>query len=176
MLAAASRRLFALRPQQHQHQAIFSIALLSRLLSTSQSFQLDRTFTQRDVDAFVQLTGDSNPIHKSAQPDQENQQQQQQQHPVSTSEVVVPGILLASMFPAIIGSQFPGALYLSQTLKFRRSAAVGSAVCATVRVGKRSGSRVTFDTVCRDAQGHTLIDGTALALISSSTPAEADQT
>ena len=37
---------------------------------------------------------------------------------------VLPGSLCAALFPAIIGSRFPGALYLSQTLKFRRPALV----------------------------------------------------
>lgn len=32
----------------------------------------------------------------------------------------MPGSLCAAMFPAIIGSEFPGAIYLSQTLKFRK--------------------------------------------------------
>jgi hypothetical protein len=37
---------------------------------------------------------------------------------------VLPGILLASLFPAIIGSRFPGAVYASQTLAFRQPAQV----------------------------------------------------
>ena len=37
---------------------------------------------------------------------------------------VLPGMLCASLFPAIIGSQFPGALYLTQTLNFRQPALV----------------------------------------------------
>jgi 3-hydroxybutyryl-CoA dehydratase len=37
---------------------------------------------------------------------------------------VLPGILCAAMFPALIGSHFPGAIYLSQTLKFRQPALV----------------------------------------------------
>ena len=37
---------------------------------------------------------------------------------------MLPGSLCAALFPAIIGSRFPGALYLSQTLKFRRPALV----------------------------------------------------
>lgn len=37
---------------------------------------------------------------------------------------VLPGMLCASLFPAIIGSQFPGALYLTQTLNFRQAALV----------------------------------------------------
>ena len=37
---------------------------------------------------------------------------------------MLPGMMCASLFPAIIGSAFPGALYLSQTLKFRQPALV----------------------------------------------------
>ena len=33
---------------------------------------------------------------------------------------ILPGLLCASIFPAIIAQQFPGAVYISQTLKFRR--------------------------------------------------------
>lgn len=127
-----------------------------RHLSTGESIELSRQFGQQHVDAFVQLTGDSNPIHSAAAADQQQ---------CSPAAAVVPGMLLVSMFPAIIGSNFPGALYLSQTLKFRRSAAVDTRVTATVTVAKRSGSRVAFDTVCRDDQGRVLVDGTALALI-----------
>lgn len=127
-----------------------------RFLSTGDSIDLQKQFTQQDVDAFTALTGDSNPIHKADQSSN-----------VTTGAVVLPGMLLATLFPAIIGSRFAGALYLSQTLKFRRSAAVGTWVSATVTVAKRSGSRVTFDTVCRDPDGQVLVDGTALALISS---------
>ena len=38
--------------------------------------------------------------------------------------MVIPGLLMASMFPAIIAAAFPGAIYLSQTLKFRHPAVV----------------------------------------------------
>lgn len=65
--------------------------------------QQDATFHQQHVDSFVQLTGDSNPIHTAAAG-----------HPV------VPGILAASLFPGIIGTRFPGALYTKQDLTFRR--------------------------------------------------------
>jgi 3-hydroxybutyryl-CoA dehydratase len=69
------------------------------------------------------------------------------------------------MFPAIIGSNFPGALYLTQTLKFRKPALVGSSITAEVRVSSKSGKRVTFETTCRDDAGGVIVDGTALALI-----------
>lgn len=39
---------------------------------------------------------------------------------------ILPGILMASLFPAIIGSRFPGAVYATQTLNFRAPAQVGN--------------------------------------------------
>ena len=47
---------------------------------------------------------------------------------------IIPGSLCASLFPAIIGTAFPGALYLSQTLKFRNPALVSAHAvrCSTV--------------------------------------------
>jgi 3-hydroxybutyryl-CoA dehydratase len=149
-----------------------SVSYSARHLSTGQSFGMSRMITQMDVDTFVRLTGDTNPIHSSKAADGSSKH-------AADKAVIVPGMLMASMFPAIIGSSFPGALYLSQTLKFRRSAAVGTPVHATVTVSKQSGSRVTFETVCKDSDEQVLVDGTALALISptsdptSSTPADA---
>lgn len=139
----------------------------ARCLSTGHSFSKAQTISQQHIDTFVQLTGDSNPIHSA--PGQSTDLQAPGGTAGSTADstqTVVPGMLMASMFPAIIGSRFPGALYLSQTLKFRRSAAVGTSVLATVTVAKQSGSRVTFNTVCQDEHGCVLVDGTALALIS----------
>jgi 3-hydroxybutyryl-CoA dehydratase len=131
-----------------------------RCLSTGQSFSIQRCIAQKDVDTFVHLTGDSNPIHS-----ENTRQLPDQQGANQSDQAVVPGMMMASLFPAIIGSKFPGALYLSQTLKFRQPAVVGTSVLATVTVAKQSGSRVTFDTVCQDSNGRILVDGSALALI-----------
>lgn len=50
-------------------------------------------------------------------------------------------------------------------LPFCRSQ-VGDSVTATLTVDKRSGSRVTFRTLCRDdGSGRVLVEGAALALI-----------
>jgi acyl dehydratase len=71
------------------------------------------------------------------------------------------------MFPAIIGSNFHGTLYLTQTLKFKKPALVGSSITAVVRVASQSGKRVTFETICIDKSGGFIVDGTALALINA---------
>lgn len=115
-----------------------------------------RCFCAEDVAAFTALTGDSNPIHTSSTA----------AAAAGLPGMLLPGLLLASLFPAIIGTHFPGALYLTQTLKFKRHALVGDAVTAQLTVERCSGSRVTFQTLClSSASGETLVEGTALALI-----------
>eukprot|EP00884_Botryococcus_braunii_P015239 jgi/Botrbrau1/2399/Bobra.0395s0029.3 len=75
------------------------------------TFATIKTFDSSDVDLFARLTGDENPIHISSNTASSD-----------GANAVLPGILCASLFPAVIGSQFPGALYLKQSLNFRRVA------------------------------------------------------
>jgi 3-hydroxybutyryl-CoA dehydratase len=131
--------------QQQQHIPLAPGARLERRA----------TFSLADVARFTALTGDANPLHTDAAA-------------ATTSAPIVPGLLLASLFPAIIGTAFPGALYLKQSLSFRRSARAGADVVAEVAVTRGGGgsTRVLFDTVCRcAATGAVLVDGTALARI-----------
>ncbi|EFN57173.1 hypothetical protein CHLNCDRAFT_143557 [Chlorella variabilis] len=119
-------------------------------------FTLTKRFSPEDVAGFVALTGDSNPIHVDGGA----------AAAAGLPGPILPGMLLASLFPAIIGSHFPGAVYLSQTLKFKQYALVGDSFTASLTVEKSSGSRVSFGTVCRhDSTGTVVVEGTALALI-----------
>eukprot|EP00899_Mesostigma_viride_P018003 jgi/Mesvir1/26203/Mv02387-RA.1 len=78
---------------------------------------------------------------------------------------IVQGMLCASLFPAMIGSRLPGAVYMTQTLKFHAPICVGELVQAEMEVSQRSGRRVVFNTTCkRMSDGKLAIDGTALML------------
>ena len=113
-----------------------------------------RTFAREDVEQFAKITGDSNPIHVSR---------------TATTDNIVHGALLVSMFPAIVGSTFPGAKYLRQTAMFRNECPVGARVTATVRKVKetRGGKIVEFETKvrCAEDEGKVYVDGFALAKI-----------
>ena len=77
---------------------------------------LSKRYTHDEVAAFTAMTGDSNAIHSSAAAAAAQ----------GLPGAILPGLLMAALFPAIIGSSFPGALYLSQSLKFKRYALVGA--------------------------------------------------
>jgi 3-hydroxybutyryl-CoA dehydratase len=149
------RTAFACATSSSNTTALAAAGACLRALSTGATYTLTKVFTQQDASEFAALTGDSNPIHtdKAAA------------NVAGHAAPILPGMLMASMFPAIIGSNFPGALYLKQQLKFRKPALVGSSITAEVRVSSKSGNRVTFETACRDASGILILDGTALAKI-----------
>lgn len=111
------------------------------------------------LDAWEKLTGDKNPIHTSVFAAVD----------AGFTHPVLPGMLCASLFPAIIGNQFPGAVYLTQTLNFRQVALQNEPLEAVVTVKKVSGRRIMFETVCRRSKDQiVLVDGAALARMPSS--------
>ena len=89
-------------------------------------FDLSRTFSAADVRSFAAVSGDANPLHREGNVAAESRFEQP----------VVHGMLIASLFSAIIGNAFPGSIYLSQTLRFVAPVPVGSTVTARVTVLK----------------------------------------
>jgi hypothetical protein len=95
---------------------------LTSLIPGKAEFHSIRQFTAEDVEAFLKLTGDANSIHTDPAAAKA----------AGLQAPIVPGIMMASLFPAIIGTNFPGALYLSQTLKFRQPAEVRTATATAL--------------------------------------------
>lgn len=95
-------------------------------LEELQEFTLPFRFTQDDVNKFIEITGDDNPIHYDAD--------------YSSGTVfkrpIMHGFLSASVFSRIFGTLFPGegTIYLSQSLRFVRPMYVEEAYLAHVRV------------------------------------------
>ena len=72
-------------------------------------------------------------------------------------------MLCASMFGAMVGQRFPGAIYLSQTLEFRRPVYLGDTVTAAIAVERlEAAGRVATLSTCSDNQnGERVVDGEA---------------
>eukprot|EP00873_Tetraselmis_striata_P029259 jgi/Tetstr1/449523/TSEL_036611.t1 len=117
-------------------------------------------FSLEDIRLFLHVTGDTNSIHSN--------------HDAAVSSgfraPVLPGMLAASLFPAIIGSRFEGAIYARQTLSFLAPVHVDDAVLAEVEVKRvrrvQQRFRVDFFTRLLAAEGRTLcVSGEATAII-----------
>ena len=113
--------------------------------TTTTTLATTHVFTQPQVDAFCQLTSDTNPIHKGA-------------------NAIVPGILSASLFPSLISSHFPGSIYASLTLAFRQPISVDEPL--EVNLSSRGARHGLMQFTCTirktDSGGAHAVDGTAI--------------
>ena len=78
-------------------------------------------------------------------------------------------MLYASMFGAIIGQRTPGAIYLAQTLQFRKPVHVGDTVTAEIEVETvgRGARLLDFRTRCFNERSETVLEGSAKVLMPS---------
>ncbi|NME70814.1 MaoC family dehydratase [Flammeovirga aprica] len=82
------------------------------MLSIGDNYVTNFSFTQDQVNAFAELTGDTNPIHI----DEEFASKTPFKKPI------MHGFLSASIFSRVLGTEFPGngSVYLSQQMDFLR--------------------------------------------------------
>jgi 3-hydroxybutyryl-CoA dehydratase len=127
-------------------------------LAVGQSAELARTVTAADLVAFAEVTGDINPVHLD-------------EAFASTTPFggrIAHGMLGAGYISAVIGTKLPGsgAVYVSQTLRFRRPVRVGDTVTARVEVAgiDVDRARVRLATDCR-VDGKVVVDGEAEILV-----------
>ncbi|XP_020572359.1 uncharacterized protein LOC110019122 [Phalaenopsis equestris] len=86
---------------------------------------------------------------------------------------IVHGMLVASLFPSVISSNFPGAIYASQTLQFKLPVYIEDEVIAEVQATNMREHKnkylVKFRTKCFKSQG-LLMDGEAMAILPTLLP------
>jgi len=117
-----------------------------------------KTITAADVDAFAALSGDYNPVHVSAE------------FAAGTmfKKRIAHGFLTGSLISTVLGTKLPGpgAIYLSQTMKFRAPVYLGDTVTATVKIESVDAekARATFATTC-SVDGKPVLIGEAVIMV-----------
>lgn len=117
----------------------------------------DHLLTAQDIALFAAMSGDVNPAHMDAE----------YANSTMFEGIIGHGMWGASLISAVLGTELPGpgAIYLSQTLKFKKPVRLGDRVTAEVAVReKREGRRVVFDCECRNQEGEVVIAGEAVVL------------
>jgi len=126
-------------------------------LTVGQTAEMSRVVGAADIEAFAEVSGDNNPVHLD----------EAYAKTTTFGERIAHGMLSAAYISAILGTKLPGpgAIYLSQSLRFRRPVKIGDLVVARAVVKTLDDSRayVTLETSCA-VNGKTVIDGEALVI------------
>jgi 3-hydroxybutyryl-CoA dehydratase len=116
-----------------------------------------KTFTEADLQRFIEITGDVNPLHV----DEEFARKTKFGHRV------LQGMLTASIFSTMVGMLLPGpgAIYRSQTITFLLPVYLGETVTAhfVVRSVDRVKHRLEIDAWIENEAGQHVIEGTCEA-------------
>jgi len=123
------------------------------------SAQISKTIDEAAVAAFAAVSGDTNPMHLSA----DFARHTRYKRPIAH------GMLTATLISAVIGTKLPGpgCIYVSQTLYFRRPVFVGDRITATVTVTAIAADEplLTLRTQCANQAAHIVLDGEARVLL-----------
>ena len=129
---------------------------MKKSLKIGDKASLSRVFTEEDVINFSEISTDTNPIHLD------------ETYASSTifEKRIVHGMLVASLFSALIGVELPGegSIYLGQTLSFKAPVLIGDQVTASVEIIEIREDKpiITLRTICINDKGQVLIEGEAV--------------
>lgn len=126
-------------------------------LTVGQTAEISRVVGSEDIEMFAEVSGDKNPVHLD----------EAYAKTTTFGERIAHGMLSAAYISAVLAGKLPGpgAIYLSQSLRFRRPVRIGDLVVARVTVKALDANRghVTLNTAC-EVNGKTVVDGEALVI------------
>ena len=132
---------------------------MTKTLQIGDTATLTRVFTDEDVRLYADLSTDHNPVHLDAEFAASTQFGQR----------IVHGMLVGSLFSALLGEQLPGhgSIYMSQNLQFKAPVYLNTEVIASVEITAiREGKPiVSLKTTCVDKDGKLLITGESVMYV-----------
>ncbi len=124
-----------------------------------QQASLSKTITEEIVRQFAAVTGDTNPLHLD----------EDFARTTRFGRRIAHGVLSLGLISAVLGTQLPGpgAIYLSQEVRFLRPVYLGEQITAEVEVLSWDTERrhLRLRTRCLNAQGAEIVTGEALLLV-----------
>lgn len=127
-------------------------------LSLGMTAESETVVTEAVVQAFADVSGDSNPVHLDAA------------YAATTpfKERIAHGMLSAAYISALIGMKLPGpgSIYVSQTLSFRRPVKLGATVRTRVEIAALDAEKARATLACTcSVDGRNVVEGEAVIMV-----------
>ena len=129
----------------------------AKTLRIGDKTEFTKQITEQDVILFAKVSGDDNPVHLDEEYAKGTMFKQRIAH----------GFLVGSLISAAIAKNLPGngTIYLNQNLKFTAPVYLNDIITAYLEITEfPKGSQVVLSTVCKNQEGKTVIEGTALVM------------
>lgn len=125
-------------------------------LGIGAKYSENRTIEELDINRFIELTGDNNPVHTS---DEAAKAQ-------GFKSRIAHGLLSTSFFSAILATKFPGpgAIYLGQSMKFHAPVYLNEMLTYELEVvAQKDGKPIfTISTIVKNSSDDVLVSGEAI--------------
>lgn len=122
------------------------------------SAKLERTLTKKDIDVFAVMSGDVNPAHVD----------KEYAHSDLFHRIVVQGMWGGALISNVLGTELPGpgAIYLGQTLSFKKPISIGDKVTVKVTVKEKNSKKNEITLFCSitNQRNEEVTSGTAVIL------------
>lgn len=129
---------------------------MEQVFRVGQRASMRKTITEADVVLFGCVTGDQNPVHTDEIAASESRFGRRIAH----------GMLAAGLISAVLGMRLPGpgAVYLKQTLSFRKPIYINDTVTTTVEIAAIRADKpiLTLTTTVTNQAGEVCVDGESL--------------
>lgn len=128
-----------------------------RDVQVGKNFSFSRSISDGDIQRFAEITGDFNPLHLNLEYSRKTR----------FKERIAHGFLTASLISAAISKEFPGAIYLSQSLKFIKAVKIGDKVTALIKILSKDEKHniLKLSTICFNQHNEEVIQGDAVIMI-----------
>jgi len=119
-------------------------------IEVGETFELSKIISDNDIRRFAEITGDLNPLHLDSEYAKKTRFRERIAH----------GFLIASLISAAIGNKLPGAIYLEQSLRFKRPVNIGDKIIALVEVLNKDEKHrfLKLSTVCKNQKNENVIE------------------
>jgi len=120
---------------------------------------LTRSYSKEDVDLFIKVSQDTNPLHIS----------DEYARATRFKKRIVPGLLTASMISGVLGTKLPGygTIYMSQELRFIYPVYFEDILTCTVEVIEKIEHKkiIILDTKIKNQNDKVVIEGKAKVML-----------